>query len=61
MSEPAGEFAHRHVATSYSAREGGGVVSHTDWEGVATDLPPMVVPVLMRELDTFLRSQARPA
>ena len=25
------------------------------------DLPPMVVPVLMRELDTFLRSQARPA
>ena len=25
------------------------------------DLPPMVVPVLMRELDTFLRSQAQPA
>ena len=26
-----------------------------------TDLPPMVVPLLMRELDSFLRSQARPA
>ena len=26
-----------------------------------SDLPPMVVPVLMRELDSFLRSQARPA
>ena len=35
MSEAVGEFAHRHVATSYSTREGG-VVSHTDWEGVAT-------------------------
>ena len=28
---------------------------------VCNDLPPMVVPVLMRELDTFLRSQAQPA
>lgn len=36
MSEPMGEFAHRHMGTSYSAREGGGLVSHSDWEGVAT-------------------------
>ena len=35
MSEPLGDFAHRHMGTSYSAREGG-VVSESDWEGVAT-------------------------
>ena len=29
--------------------------------GRRADLPPMVVPLLMRELDSFLRSQARPA
>ena len=29
--------------------------------GRSVDLPPMVVPLLMRELDSFLRSQARPA
>ena len=30
------EFALRHVGNSYSARKGGGVVSETHWEGVAT-------------------------
>ena len=36
MSEPLGEFAHRHTGSSYSEREGGGVVSKANWEGVAT-------------------------
>jgi len=36
MSNSLGEFAHRHVGSSYSAREGGGLVSTTNWEGIAT-------------------------
>ena len=36
MSEPLGEFAHRHVASTYAAREGGGVISTAHWEGLAT-------------------------
>jgi len=36
MSEALGEFAHRHVGSSYSTREGGGLVSKADWEGAAT-------------------------
>jgi hypothetical protein len=36
MPKPLGEFAHRHTGSSYTARKGGGLVSETHWEGVAT-------------------------
>ena len=36
MSEALGDLAHRHVGSSYSAREGGGVAPKADWEGAAT-------------------------
>lgn len=36
MSEALGEFAHRHLGNSYTAREGGGLVVNSSWEGTAT-------------------------
>ena len=36
MSEPLGEFAHRHTGNSYTPREGGGLVVNSSWEGAAT-------------------------
>ena len=39
---------------------GGGVMRET-LRGVKVTCPPMVEPVLMRELDSFLSSQASPA
>ena len=36
MSESLGEFAHRHIGNSYTAREGGGLVVNSSWEGTAT-------------------------
>lgn len=36
MADPVGEFAHRHIGNSYTARDGGGLVCTSNWEGVAT-------------------------
>ena len=36
MSEPTGEFAHRHTGSAYSKAADGTIVANSNWEGTAT-------------------------